>query len=71
MRLLPPGEFTMGSPESEKGHQENEFPEHPVRISRPFWLGVYEVTQRQYKRSCGDARRTRRVGLRAPSPARR
>jgi hypothetical protein len=50
--LIPPGEFVMGSTESEKGRQENEIP-HPVRITKPFWLGVYEVTQRQYERLMG------------------
>jgi len=50
--LIPPGEFVMGSPESEKGRQENETP-HPVRITKPFWLGVYEVTQIQYEQLMG------------------
>ena len=51
--LIPPGEFVMGSPESEKGRQENEIA-HPVRITKPFWLGVYEVTQTQYERLMGN-----------------
>jgi formylglycine-generating enzyme required for sulfatase activity len=26
-----------------------EFPQHGVTISQPFYMGVYEVTQEQYK----------------------
>ena len=28
-------------------------PQHKVRITRPFYLGVHEVTQEQYKRMMG------------------
>ena len=48
MALLPPGEFIMGSPEDEQGRKEDETPQHKVRITQPFWLGVYEVTQVEY-----------------------
>ena len=53
MNLIPAGEFIMGSPEIETNHQENEFPQHPVRITHPFWLGVYEVTLAQYTKIMG------------------
>jgi formylglycine-generating enzyme required for sulfatase activity len=45
--LLPAGKFTMGSPDGEPGRQVDEFP-HEVRISRPFYMGVYEVTRGQF-----------------------
>ena len=45
--LIPPGEFQMGSPE-----EDNEYP-HRVRITKPFYLGVYEVTQAEYERVMG------------------
>ncbi len=51
--LIPPGEFMMGSPESEKRHLSHEGPQHRVRITRPFYLGVYEVTQEAYERVMG------------------
>ncbi len=37
------GEFLMGSPESEEGRNEDEGPQHRVRID-PFWMGKYEIT---------------------------
>ena len=46
--LMPAGEFRMGAPDDEKGRQDNEIPQHPVRITQPFWLGVYEVTEEEY-----------------------
>ena len=53
MVLIPPGSFTMGSPESEQGHRANESPQHPVRITKPFWLGAYEITQAEYESVMG------------------
>ncbi len=46
--LIPAGEFLMGSPEGEQGASPDEKPQHKVRITKPFYLGVYEVTQREY-----------------------
>ena len=43
-----PGSFDMGSPLSEKGRFSDE-PRHKVTISKGFWLGKYEVTQRQWE----------------------
>ncbi len=49
MRLIPvgPATFTMGSPMSEGGRQEDEH-QHPVRISGRFHMGNTEVTQGQW-----------------------
>jgi formylglycine-generating enzyme required for sulfatase activity len=58
--LIPAGEFLMGSPPTtspeklaaayggEPKYYESEFPQHRVKISRPFWIGKYEVTQEQW-----------------------
>lgn len=48
----PAGEFQMGSPNSDIGRYANEEP-HTVRITKPFYLGVYEVTQQEYERVMG------------------
>jgi formylglycine-generating enzyme required for sulfatase activity len=47
--LIPAGTFTMGSPGDEIGHEPGETL-HEVRLSRPFYLGKYEVTQEQWRR---------------------
>jgi formylglycine-generating enzyme required for sulfatase activity len=44
MVLVQPGTFTMGSPNGE----EDDQPLHRVTISVPFYLGKFEVTQRQW-----------------------
>jgi formylglycine-generating enzyme required for sulfatase activity len=35
----------MGSADSEKDRGDNEGPQHQVMISKPFYMGVYEITQ--------------------------
>jgi formylglycine-generating enzyme required for sulfatase activity len=45
--LVPAGEFSMG----EEGVAE---PVHGVKITRPFYLGKYEVTQAQYEKIMGS-----------------
>jgi formylglycine-generating enzyme required for sulfatase activity len=44
MVLLPPGRFTMGSPDTEADRVKDEGPQHAVHISRAFLVGRYEVT---------------------------
>jgi formylglycine-generating enzyme required for sulfatase activity len=46
---LAAGEFTMGTPASEPGREAQEV-RHRVRIERAFYLGVHEVTQREWQR---------------------
>ena len=65
LRLIPAGSFQMGSSRDEidllplddwffkKWQRErmyNESPRHAVTISRPFYIGAYEVTIRQFER---------------------
>ena len=45
---IPGGEFTMGSPESEKGRGADEGPQHKVKIS-PFWMERCEVTWSEFE----------------------
>ncbi len=68
--LIPPGEFLMGSPEAERQMALEaataandswaieripmETPQHRVRITRPFYLGKYEVTQAQWLAVMGN-----------------
>lgn len=53
LRLIPPGEFRMGSPQSEPERWAAEGPPRRVRLTRPFYLGVYEVTQQQFRQVMG------------------
>jgi len=50
--LIPAGTFTMGSPASEKGRSDDEN-QHPVTLTKPFYMGRTEVTQGQWKKVMG------------------
>ncbi len=70
MVLIPPGEFLMGSSDEERArflenpkadndqwaleHIPAEGPQHRARITRPFYLGKYEVTQAQWQVMTGN-----------------
>jgi formylglycine-generating enzyme required for sulfatase activity len=47
MNRIPAGTFRMGSPASEALRHDDETL-HDVTISKPFYMGVYEVTQAQF-----------------------
>jgi formylglycine-generating enzyme required for sulfatase activity len=47
-----PGTFRMGSPPTETGSFDNER-QHEVRLSRGFYMGMYEVTQEQFSKVMG------------------
>ena len=46
---IPAGEFMMGSSKREKGLFSNESPVHKIIIRKPFLLGKYPVTQKDWK----------------------
>jgi formylglycine-generating enzyme required for sulfatase activity len=65
---IPAGSFTMGSPKEEQDYitktyyddkrpswLDRESPQHEVRISKPFYLGVHAVTVGQFRRFVQDA----------------
>jgi len=51
--FIPPGKFIMGSPYTEAGRDDDESPQHEVHITRPFYMGVYPITSKQYKEVTG------------------
>jgi formylglycine-generating enzyme required for sulfatase activity len=53
MVLIPAGQFVMGSPDAQHD-AEDERPQHRVRITRPFYLGKYLVTQAQWQAVMGS-----------------
>lgn len=52
-KLIPPGEYLSGSPETEEGRRPTET-QRKVKIANPFCFGMYEVTQRQYSEVMGQ-----------------
>ena len=54
LKLIPAGEFIMGSAEDEKERHKDEGPLHQVTISQSFYLGVYELTQGQWMAVMGE-----------------
>src|SRR5262249_1919671 len=49
LRLIPAGEFLLGSPDNDRDAFNDERPQHRVRITRPYYLGVYPVTRGQFR----------------------
>jgi formylglycine-generating enzyme required for sulfatase activity len=54
MRLvrIPLGKFQMGSPALEEGRHQGE-EQHEVELTKEFWMGIHEVTQKQFKAVMG------------------
>ncbi len=48
LRLIQPGKLRMGAPRREQGRRANET-ERDVRLTRPYYLGVREVTNTQFR----------------------
>jgi formylglycine-generating enzyme required for sulfatase activity len=67
LTLIPPGEFEMGSTPEEiasaldwgkqaeylLAYVPTEAPKHRVKITKPFYMGTYQVTQAEYERVMG------------------
>ena len=54
MVLILAGNFKMGSPDTDKEAYSEEKPQHGVRITKPFYLGKYLVTQKQWEAVMGN-----------------
>src|SRR5216683_2612303 len=50
--LIPAGKFLMGSP-ADEAERDTDEGQHEVVITKPFYMGVYEVTQREYEQGQG------------------
>jgi formylglycine-generating enzyme required for sulfatase activity len=53
LMLIPAGTYQMGSPDTEPDRDDCEGPRHQVTITASFYLGVYEVTQEEYRQVMG------------------
>ncbi len=54
MMFVPANTFRLGSPTNEVGHQADESPQTMVNLSHGYWIGKYEVTQREYLAVVGE-----------------
>ena len=52
-RLIPPGTYMIGSPPGELGRDTDEI-QHEVTITRPFYIGIFPVTQKQWELLMGN-----------------
>ena len=65
MVLIPAGKFMMGSPASEKGRREKE-KQHEVTLTKPFYMGKYEVTQEQWEAVMANNPSSKTKGAKLP-----
>jgi len=53
LRRIPAGTFAMGSPSDEVGRSRGET-QHTVTLTEDFYMGVFELTQKQWELVMGD-----------------
>ena len=53
LRRVPAGTFIMGSPTNELGRESDET-QHSVTLTKDYYIGVFEVTQKQWERVMGN-----------------
>jgi formylglycine-generating enzyme required for sulfatase activity len=53
LRLVPAASYTRGSPAGEAGREPDETPQRTT-LSRPFYLGVHEVTMEEWEKVMGE-----------------
>lgn len=64
MVWCPPGWFMMGSPATEQARKPDE-KRHPVRLTKGFWIGRYEITKGQWN-AVMDESALFGIGMRQP-----
>ena len=65
MVLIPSGKFKMGAPASEKGRISDEN-QHEVNLTKPYYMGKYEVTQEQWESVMGSNPSSKTKGAKLP-----
>ena len=68
LRLVQPGTFTMGSPSTETGRDTSANGEiqHDVTLTKPYYIGIFETTQRQYELITGSDPADLNIGQKYP-----
>ncbi|MCY2971591.1 MAG: formylglycine-generating enzyme family protein [Planctomycetota bacterium] len=73
--LIPAGKFKMGSPASEKGRfnpaskigsEVGDETQHEVTLTKPFYMGKFEVTQEQWETVMGNNPSSKTKGAKLP-----
>ena len=54
LRRIEPGTFTMGSPADEVGRYDDYETQHSVTLTQAFYIGVFELTQKQWSLVMGN-----------------
>jgi len=66
-QYIPAGEFMMGAVPQYKEADDDEKPQHKVRITKPFYMGKYPVTQEEWEKLMGNnPSEFKKAGKRAP-----
>ena len=63
--LILAGKFRMGSPVTEQGRRDDET-QHEVTLTKPYYMGKYEVTQEQYEAVIGNNPSKGAIGAKLP-----
>ena len=56
LRRIPKGSYQRGSATTEVGHEKDEEPQHPVTITKDFFIGKAPVTRGQFAKFVADTR---------------
>ncbi len=54
LRRIEPGTFTMGSPVEEVGRYNAREPQRQITLTKAYYIGVFEITQRQWELVMGS-----------------
>jgi formylglycine-generating enzyme required for sulfatase activity len=54
LKLIPAGSFLRGAATDDINASDHEKPQRTITISKPFYIGVYEVTQYEYRQVMND-----------------
>jgi formylglycine-generating enzyme required for sulfatase activity len=68
MVVIPPGRFTMGSPDDEKGRYDDDGPQHEVRIPRALAVGRFAVTFEEWDFAQDDKDWASATGMKPRKP---
>ena len=56
LRRINPGSYVAGSPVGEHGRAEAREVQHRVMLTKPFYIGIFEITQKQYENVMGEGK---------------